>query len=609
MKQKFQFGKTLQQWRTDYQSALFQIEDLIEYVAQFSQDDNAWISIATTQQLQQQIQVIQQKAAQASDLYQDLPLYGIPFAVKDNIDVQGFPTTAACKALDRHASEDAYVVRQLKNAGAIVVGKTNLDQFATGLVGTRSPYGTVVNSFDPHYVSGGSSSGSASVVARGLVPFALGTDTAGSGRVPASFNNIIGLKPSRGRLSNRGVFPACKSLDCVSIFTLTVADAEQILHLSEGYDAKDSYSRKNPQTAPANFSKALHFAVPKQLQFCGDTFAAQAFQNSLIQLKKLGAKITPIDFTPFTQLAEQLYQGAWVAERTTALADLLKHQRQHIDPTVLTIVEGGYQYTAVEAFQAEYQRQDLARTIQSTLEQFDALIVPTTATIHRIATVIQDPINKNADLGHYTNFTNLADLSALALAAGFRKDGLPFGISLIANAWHDQALLAFGKRWQAAVDLPLGATQHQLSLTSLPLPPSSPHHIRIAVVGAHLSGMPLNGQLTARQAVLVETTETAAHYELFALKASTPAKPGLSRVATGQHIKVELWDIPTARFGEFVAEVPPPLGIGNIELADGRWVKGFICEAYGLEGAENISHFGGWRAYTQHCNTLLEKAE
>lgn len=596
-------GFTLSEWQENYQNQNFQLNHLIDYVSHFSKEDPAWISIASEQQLLDQIKVLDKRAEQSKDPTIDFPLYGIPFAVKDNIDVAGFPTTAACPTLNQIIEKDAYTIQLLKNAGAIVVGKTNLDQFATGLVGTRSPFGTVPNSFNPNYVSGGSSSGSASIVARGLVPFALGTDTAGSGRIPAAFNNIVGLKPTKGRFSNYGLLPACKSLDCISIFTLTVSDAEQVARVMEGYDPQDSYSRKNPKTAPANFSASPCLAIPKQLEFFGDERSAQSFKETLNTLKKLNAKIIEIDFSAFSELAAHLYQGSRVAERTVAVAEILANHRESFDPTVLQIIEGGKKYSALDAYNAEYIRQDLARLIQERLAQFDALIVPTSPTIHTIAEITEDPIGNNSHFGIYTNFTNLADLSALALPAGFRSDGLPFGITLISNAWHDQALVEFGKYWQAHIKLNLGVLDRRL-ITQSSQARCSPHHIRVAVVGAHLTGMPLNFQLTTRDAVFVETTKTSADYTLYALNGTVPPKPGLARTEVGKHIIVELWDVPTARFGEFVAEIPTPLGIGNVELEDGRWVKSFICEPYGLIDAEDISHFGSWRTYIQHRNAL-----
>lgn len=594
-------GWTISEWQIAYSKNEIQLDTLKDLVASIDPQDNAWISIATVEQIEQQIQFLNELTKEAESLAKQFPLYGVPFAVKDNIDVAGFVTTAACKALTTVAAQDAETVRLLKQAGAIVVGKTNLDQFATGLVGTRSPYGAVANTFNSKYVSGGSSSGSASVVARGFVPFALGTDTAGSGRVPAAFNNIVGLKPTKGRFSNRGLLPACKSLDCISIFALTVVDADLVANVLEAYDPLDSYSRKHPKNVPAHFSSKLKFAIPEKLNFFGDEQAEKTFQQTVQLLESLNAEITKIDFSDFEQLAAQLYQGSWVAERTAAVEDLLKTNPDAFDPTVLEIIKNGEKYSAVDAYNAEYLKQDLARKIQQKLADFDALIVPTAPTIYTIEQLQQNPIEYNAHLGTYTNFTNLADLSALALPAGFRADHLPFGITLIATAWHDAALVHFGKAWQNYLALKLGALDKTLPLSSAT--PISQHHIRVAVVGAHLTGMPLNFQLTTRDAVHIETTKTSKNYALYALNGTVPPKPGLARQQDGQSIIVELWDVPTARFGEFVAEIPTPLGMGNVELEDGRWVKGFICEPYGIDDAENISHFGGWRAYIQHRNS------
>ncbi|WP_293746247.1 allophanate hydrolase [uncultured Acinetobacter sp.] len=594
-------GWTISEWQTAYSKNEIQLNTLKDLVASIDPQDNAWISIATVEQIEQQIQVLNELSKEAESLAKQFPLYGVPFAVKDNIDVAGFVTTAACKALTTVAAQDAETVRLLKQAGAIVIGKTNLDQFATGLVGTRSPFGAVPNSFKPEYVSGGSSSGSASVVARGFVPFALGTDTAGSGRVPAAFNNIVGLKPTKGRFSNRGLLPACKTLDCISIFALTVADADLVANILEAYDPLDSYSRKHPKNVPAHFSSKLKFAIPEKLNFFGDEQSEKVFQQNVQLLESLNAEITKIDFADFEQLAAQLYQGSWVAERTAAVEYLLKTNPDAFDPTVLDIIKNGEKYSAVDAYNAEYLKQDLTRKIQQKLADFDALIVPTAPTIYTIEQLQQNPIEYNAHLGTYTNFTNLADLSALALPAGFRADHLPFGITLIAPAWHDAALVHFGKAWQNYFALKLGALDKTLPLSSAT--PISQHHIRVAVVGAHLTGMPLNFQLTTRDAVHIETTTTAKNYALYALNGTVPPKPGLARQQDGQNIIVELWDVPTARFGEFVAEIPTPLGMGNVELEDGRWVKGFICEPYGIDDAENISHFGGWRAYIQHRNS------
>ncbi|MDF8320284.1 MULTISPECIES: allophanate hydrolase [Serratia] len=594
-------GFTLSEWQHHYQTRpagerLACVSATIEtLIAGQNPDDNAWLYLATPAQREQQYRQLAQLLAAVDGDLSRLPLFGVPFAIKDNIDVGGWPTSAACPAFTYQAAADATVVANLRAAGAIALGKTNLDQFATGLVGTRSPYGAVVNSFDSRYVSGGSSSGSASVVARGLVPFALGTDTAGSGRVPAGFNNIVGLKPTKGRLSNRGVVPACRLNDTVSVFALTVADAAQVAELASGFDEADPYSRLDPHTAPADIPAAPRFAIPAQLEFFGDVQAERAFHRALAQLQAGGATLEPLDFAPFRTLAEQLYYGPWVAERTVAIEQVLEASPQAIDPVVRGIVGNGLGYSACDAYKAEYLRAELARQIAQRLAPFDALVVPTAPTIRTLAEMAQEPVLFNSQFGTYTNFTNLADLSALALPGPLREDGLPAGITLIAPAWHDRALAAFGLRWQRQSALPLGATGRALPPQPAPAPSSG--HVRLAVVGAHLSGMPLNVQLTQRDAVRVEQTVTAPCYRLYALADTEPPKPGLARVAQGAAIRLELWDIPLARFGEFVAEIPAPLGIGTLLLADGRRVKGFICEAWALEGATDITEFGGWQPY------------
>ncbi|CAO95735.1 allophanate hydrolase [Erwinia tasmaniensis] len=593
-------GFTLQDWQQHYQQYPQQVlPTLGRLLAELSTDDNAWLYVATPEQLRAQLEPLLARWQQDPA---SLPLFGVPFAVKDNIDVAGWPTSAACPALTRLAQADAQAVANLKAAGAVVIGKTNLDQYATGLVGTRSPFGAVRNAFNPDYISGGSSSGSASVTARGLVPFALGTDTAGSGRVPAGFNNIVGLKPTKGWLSASGVVPACRLNDTISVFALRVEDAFLVASCAAGYDAKDAYSRTNPGLAPAALPAAPRFAIPDITEFFGDQQAQDAWEAALGALTTGGATLHPVDFTPFRQLAEQLYAGPWVAERTVAVGEMLSRPEE-MDPVVYGIVASGHRFSAVDAWQAEYLRADLTRHIQHTLSQYDALVVPTAPTIRTVQEIQQEPLRYNAQLGTYTNFTNLADLCALALPGPFRRDGLPAGITLIAPAWHDRALASFGLRWQQQLALDLGATGKPQPRADAALPVSA-LHVRVAVVGAHLSGMPLNHQLTRRNALWVEETTTADCYRLYALANTIPAKPGLVKAASGAAISVELWDIPLARFGEFVAEIPPPLGIGTLELADGRRVKGFICEPAALTQATDITEFGGWRRWlAQRENT------
>lgn len=587
---------TIQDWKKAYHHSEIKIDDLYDYVALFKNEDHAWISIASKEQLNGQIEALKNLNADA------LPLYGIPFAVKDNIDVAGFYTTAACKEAEYLATSDATVVAQLKAAGAIVVGKTNLDQFATGLVGVRSPYGAVKNSFNPDYISGGSSSGSSVVVANGLVPFSLGTDTAGSGRVPAGHNNIVGLKPTKGWFSTHGVIPACRTIDVVSIFALSTDDAWQIAQLMQGYDEKDEYSRQHPASVATQFSKGK-IAIPEQLEFYGDEESRKAFDLAISRVQQLGYRVEQIDFTAFNQLASALYNKAWVAERTSAVEQRVAREVTH--PVINQIISQADQFNAIDSMQAEYERAELARQINLALEPYDALIVPTAPTIYTIAEVEADPLVKNSHMGAYTNFVNFSDLSALALPNAIRADGLPTGVTFIASAWMDQALAKFAQAWQSITNLNLGrSTQQYQTSTEL----QSKHNVKLAVVGAHLTGMPLNFQLTTRGGTLLQKTKTAAQYSLYALKNTTPPKPGLQLNPKGRAIEVEVWDIPLANFGQIVAEVPAPLGIGNVQLSDGSWVKGFICEGYALEDATDISHFGGWRDYVQSQHSIATTA-
>lgn len=589
---------TIQDWKTAYAQQQIQLDDLISYVDHLKNDDHAWIEIASHEQIQAQIEILKNKDMN------DLALYGVPFAVKDNIDVADFHTTAACQSAQYLATTDAVVIAQLKQAGAVVVGKTNLDQFATGLVGVRSPYGAVKNSFNPEYISGGSSSGSAVLVANGVVPFSLGTDTADSGRVPAGHNNIVGLKPTKGWFSNTGLIPACRTLDVISIFALTVDDAWQVAQLMQAYDETDIYSRQHPENVATRFTKGK-IAIPEQLEFYGDIEAEKAFQSAIKRAEKLGYQIESIDFSIFNLLAKALYNDAWVAERTIAVEKMVNRAQTH--PVIAEIIAQADQFTAVDALKAEYQRAELARKINLVLAKFDALMVPTAPTIYKISEVEADPFIKNSHMGAYTNFVNFADLSAIALPNVIRADGLPSGVTFIAQAWMDQALAHFAQTWQENTEFYLGTSTQRYQKTQQI---ESQHSVQLAVVGAHLTGMPLNFQLTTRGGTLRKKTLSAAHYQLFALKNTHPPKPALQYLQQdGQKIELEVWDIPLATFGEIVAEVPAPLGIGNVLLQDGTWVKGFICENYALTEAINISHFGGWRAYIQSLQTIQHRAQ
>jgi len=524
-----------------------------------------------------------------------LPLYGVPFAVKDNIDVAGLPTTAACPAFSYVPERSATAVEKLVAAGAILVGKTNLDQFATGLVGTRSPYGAVPNAFRPEYISGGSSSGSAVTVARGQASFSLGTDTAGSGRVPAGFNNIVGLKPSRGLISARGVVPACQSLDCVSVFALTVPDAVAVLGAACGPDPEDPWSRTLNLCVPP-LPERFTFALPEPLEFHGDDHARHAFNDAVDKLEGLGGKPIGVDFSVFLETAALLYEGPWVAERLAAIRPFFESRTDQVHPVVRKIIEGASKYSAADLFSGLTKLEVLKKRAAELWDQADVLVVPTASTIYTIEEVLAEPFLNNRRLGHYTNFVNLMDLAACAVPASMRPDGLPFGITLIAPAGTDLMLADLAQRFHHLTGLMLGALDEVL-------PPPAPittggDSVLVAVVGAHLSGLPLNHQLTGRGARLEKPARTAARYRLFALPGTTPPKPGLVRAAdNGSAIDVEVWRLPISEYGSFVAGIPSPLGIGQVELDDGEWVQGFLCESWAVRGAEEISHLGGWRAY------------
>lgn len=562
---------------------------------------NAWITRLTRAQVMVYVDRIEGKEPAS------LPLYGIPFAIKDNIDLAGVPTTAACPEFAHTPERSAFLVERLIAAGAIPVGKTNLDQFATGLVGARSPYGAGRNPFDPEFVSGGSSSGSAIAVADGLVSFALGTDTAGSGRVPAGFCNLVGLKPTRGLFSNRGVLPACQSLDCVSVFALTSADAERVLDVAAGFDAQDPYSRpasSPPLGARGIPEQGLRVGVPRasQREFFGDGEYARLFDLTVERLRGIGAQIVEVDLDPFLRAARLLYEGPWVAERFVAIEDFITRRPEALHPVTRQIIGGGATPTAAQAFKAQYRLMALRRASEPVWEAVDAILTPTAGTIYRIAEVEADPVRTNSNLGLYTNFMNLLDLAAVAVPAGFRADGLPFGVTLFGPAFTDRDLLRLADRLHrtlAADNTPprLGATAARLP-EERPSAPASTETIPVAVCGAHLQGLPLNPQLTERGARLALRSRTAPHYRFYALPGGPPKRPGLIRVpAGGAAIEVEVWEVPAAEFGGFVAGIPAPLGIGKLELEDGRWVPGFICEGHAVSGAEDITALGGWRAY------------
>ena len=536
----------------------------------------------------------------------DLPLLGVPVAVKDNIDVAGLPTTAACPAYAYTPQNDATAVARLRAAGAIVIGKTNLDQFATGLVGTRSPYGIPRNALKEGLIPGGSSSGSAVAVAAGLVPIALGTDTAGSGRVPAMFNNIVGLKPSLGLVSTFGVVPACRTLDCISVFALTVHDAVTALQAIAGTDENDPYTRKLPLGAAGVCPPHLRLGVPRpaQRQFFGDVRAANAFNDALVRLTAMGASLVEIDMELLLETARLLYEGPWVAERYLTAKQLLQTNPSALHPVTLKIVSEGSRPSAADAFAAFYRVQEFKRIAERIFSPLDAIVVPTAPAIYTIDEVLADPIALNSQLGTYTNFANLLDLCGLAIPASIGAGDIPFGITLLAPAGHDMRLAAIGATFHARTSLKLGSLDCSVPLPHAGTSALQSDEIAIAVVGAHLSGMPLNCELRALNARLLKVTTSAADYRLFALRGTVPPKPGLLRVerGSGAAIALEIWALSAEAFGQFVANVPSPMAIGTLRLEDGSEIKGFLVEPLALDGARDISEFGGWRNYVAKAN-------
>lgn len=527
-----------------------------------------------------------------------LPLYGVPFAIKDNIDLAGIVTTAGCPAFAYTAERDATIVAQLIALGAVPVGKTNLDQFATGLNGTRSPYGRCRNAVHPAYPAGGSSAGSALAVALGVASFALGTDTAGSGRVPASLNNLVGLKASKGLISTAGVVPACRTLDCTTFFTATAAESSRLLALTAAVDPRDAYSRRNPQWNGAQAFGApapgFRFGVPQALNFLGCAQSEALFLQAKARLQALGGVAVSIDMVPFLAAASLLYDGPWVAERYAVAGPLIERQPEAVLPVIRDVLAKAPQADAVAAFKAMYQLQAYKAQGDALLEGVDCVLTPTYPRPVTLAELEAEPVKRNADLGYYTNFMNLLDYAAVSVPTGFLANGLPSGVTLFGRAFTDQYLLGLADAFQRAQPLPL-AGGAQIA----PAPPASvASHDRQALVvcGAHLDGLALNGQLRERGGRLLAATESAACYRLYAL--ADGRRPGMVRDESGgAAIAVEVWELPSAELGSLLAAIPAPLGLGKVELADGRWLSGFICEAYGLQGATDITAYGGWRAW------------
>ena len=529
----------------------------------------------------------------------ELPLYGVPFAIKDNIDLAGVPTTAACPAFAYTPERNATIVEQLLALGAVPLGKSNLDQFATGLNGTRSPYGECRNSVHPDYPAGGSSAGSALAVALGLCSFALGTDTAGSGRVPAALNNLVGLKASKGLISTAGVVPACRTLDCVTFFTATAAEASQLLALTARPDSRDEYSRANPlwndASAFGSPRPGFRFGVPAQPEFLGCSESPALFGQTVARLQALGGEAVPVDFAPFLEAARLLYAGPWVAERYSVAGELIERQPDAVLPVIRAVLEKAPQVSGVDTFRAQYRLQALKAECDRVLADLDCILTPAYPRPVTLAELHAEPVQRNADLGYYTNFMNLLDYAAVAVPAGFMANGLPWGVTLFGRVFTDQYLLSLAAALQHDSGLPLAGGQ---APEAAPAGPARHDRAHLVVCGAHLDGLPLNGQLRQRGGRLLQATHSSADYRLYALAGGPLPRPGMLRVAEGgAAIAVEVWELPSSELGSFLTGIPAPLGLGKVQLADGSWETGFICEPYGLAGAEDITRFGGWRAW------------
>jgi allophanate hydrolase len=569
------------------------VEDIAKHTAK--DPNHVWIHRLPAKKMREYAKALERKDIAT------LPLYGIPFAIKDNIDLAGVPTTAACPAFAYTPKASAVVVQRLIDAGAIPIGKTNLDQFATGLVGTRSPYGACRNSFDPEYISGGSSSGSAVAVALGYATFSLGTDTAGSGRVPAAFNNLIGHKPSLGLLSARGMVPACRSLDTISVFSLTAEDAQRVVAVAAQFDAEDPFSRAaEPYGFDFGAAPAFRFGVPKttNLHFFGNAECEKVFRVAVEELEERGGTAVEFDLQPFLDAARLLYDGPWVAERYAAIREFFDAHANALFPVTREIIGKSRNWLAADAYAALYKLRELKRVADKVWSEVDVVVTPTAGTIYTIAELEANPIQFNSNLGYYTNFMNLLDYAATAVPTGFQANGLPLGVTLFAPAHQDVPLLHLASKLQRACVNTVGATNRALAdAEPVGVTPSPSGQVKVAVCGAHLSGLPLNHQLLSRGARLVAATRSAPHYKLYALPGGPPHRPGMVRAEGGAAIELEVWELPAREFGSFVAGIPGPLGIGTIELADGSKVQGFVCEAQAAAGATDITSYGGWRAW------------
>ncbi|MCG8525807.1 MAG: allophanate hydrolase [Opitutales bacterium] len=562
---------TIDEVQKGYRDGTISPADLVSTILKRSEeysDHNIWIHQLSKDQIDYYLDSL---PAEPND---DFPLWGIPFAIKDNIDLASVPTTAGCPDYAYTPDHHAYAVELLIKAGAIPIGKTNLDQFATGLVGTRSPYGICRNVFNKDYISGGSSSGSAVATAAGLVCFALGTDTAGSGRVPAAFNGIYGYKPTKGVVSCSGVVPACRSLDCVSVFANSPEDCSRIGEVLRQYDESDIYSR--PEASLVISENELVLGVPKseQLEFFGNEESSVMYRESIVRLKQMGYQVREIDFSAFIEAAKLLYEGPWVVERRMVASELLKSNPSALDETVRKILESKQNSDAAEVFAAMYDLKRLTKLADRVWDEVDIIVIPTTGTVYTIDEVVADPIQTNSNLGYYTNYMNLLDLCGISIPAGRFKNGVGFGITLVGEAFEDHRILELAQSWEEF------------------------ESIEVAVCGAHMDGLSLNHQLIGLGAVFVKRTQSSANYKLYNLDHLDPIRPGMVRCeAGGYKIEVEVWRMPLENLGKFMTKIAYPLGIGSVELEDGSWVKGFACESSAVSSDSEISEFGGWRNF------------
>lgn len=547
-------------------------------------------------------EAVLEDAKQLGEFDPSKPLWGVPFAIKDNIDAEGYETTAACPAYAYSPEKDAFLVKELKKAGALLIGKTNLDQFATGLVGVRTPYGAPLNSIDPEIVPGGSSGGSGVAVGHGIVSFSLGTDTAGSGRVPAALNNIVGLKPTLGAFSASGVVPACRSIETVSIFALTVEDAYTAFEVANSYDPDDAYARDIASRPLAQPKSDLVVGIPSQstIKFMGDKAQEASFYDSVDVLKSQGYTIIEIDFEPFYEIANMLYYGSWVAERYTVIEDLLEKDPNAILPVTKKIITLAESRSAADAFKGFYKLKELSRIVEPELDAVDILCVPSIPTFYSVDDLENDPITPNNNFGTYTNFVNLMDMCGIAVPTPSRPDGRPGSVTLLAPKGEDALVASVGIGLESIGDRKLGATDWSYPQIQS-LPERQADTIILAVCGAHMEGLPLNKDLLSRSARFVEKVASAPDYKFYALAGGPPYRPGMVRCEAeqGVEIEMELWELPISQFGSFVQTIPSPLGIGTIKLSDGHDVKGFICEAEGVKDAEDISGLKSWRRYLE----------